>query len=129
MDLGGSPALGRESVQAGEPGRSSANAAAGEVGGTDGGKQQRRQIYAPGHEENRAARYKIPLQDRESFGWIQALREIGSPPEGVCGVQVGDRGEDMFGVYDEAQRQRVAWLIRLSKDRRVQTPEGSDSVG
>jgi len=89
-------------------------------------RHHRRQIYPPGHEENRAARYKIPLQDRESFWWIQALREIGSPPEGVCWVHVGDRGEDIFGVYDEAQRQRVAWLIRLSKDRRVQTPEGSD---
>ena len=89
-------------------------------------RHHRRQIYPPGHEENRAARYKIPLQDRESFWWIQAIREIGSPPEGVCWVHVGDRGEDIFGVYDEAQQQGVAWLIRLSKDRRVQTPEGLD---
>jgi len=89
-------------------------------------RHHRRQIHPPGHEENRAARRKIPLQDRESFWWIQAIREIGSPPEDVCWVHVGDRGEDILGVYDEARRQGGDWLIRLSKDRRVQTPEGSD---
>lgn len=89
-------------------------------------RHHRRRIYPPGHEENRTARYKIPLQERESFWWIQAIGEIGSPPEGVCWIHVGDRGEDIFGVYDQARRQGVDWLIRLAKDRRVQTPEGSE---
>jgi hypothetical protein len=89
-------------------------------------RHHRRQSRPPGHNENRAGRRQIPLQERESFWWIQAIREIGSPPEGVCWVHVGDRGEDIFGVYDEARRQGVDWLIRFAKDRRIQMPEGTD---
>jgi hypothetical protein len=89
-------------------------------------RHQRRQVYPPGHEEHRAARYQIPLQERESFWWIQAIRQMGPPPEGVRWIPVGDRGADIFGVYDEARRPALDWLIRLSKDRRVQTPDGSE---
>jgi hypothetical protein len=43
-------------------------------------------------------------------------------------IHVGDRGEDIFGVYDEARRQRTDWLIRVSKDRRIQTSECNESL-
>jgi hypothetical protein len=89
-------------------------------------RHHRRRVYPPGHGEDRAGRRKIPLEERESFWWIQAIRDIGSPPEGVRWVHVGDRGEDIFGVYDEARRHGTDWLIRLSKDRRIQTPHGAD---
>jgi hypothetical protein len=85
----------------------------------------RRKLYPPGHQQNRYGRRKIPLEERESFWWIRAIRQIGSPPYGGCWVHVGDRGEDIFGVYDEARRQNADWLIRLSKDRRIETPGGS----
>jgi hypothetical protein len=91
-------------------------------------RHHRRQSRPPGHSDDRTATRRVPVEERESFWWIQALREIGSPPEGVRWIHMGDRGEDIFGVYDEARRQGTDWLIRISKDRRIQTPEGRESL-
>lgn len=68
------------------------------------------------------------LSKRESFWWVQAIQSIGSPPAGVRWVHVGDRGEDIFGVYDEARRVGADWLIRAARDRRVDTPTGPDHL-
>ena len=64
------------------------------------------------------------MAERESYWWVAAIRTIGSPPPGVCWVHVGDRGEDIFGVYDECRRQNTDWLIRAAYDRKVETPTG-----
>lgn len=84
----------------------------------------RRQARPPGHSNDRTATRNVPLAERESHWWVEAIRAIGSPPAGVRWVHVGDRGEDLFGVYDEARRQGADWLIRAARDRRVQTPTG-----
>jgi len=89
-------------------------------------RHHRRRSRPLGHSDDRTATRHVPLDERESYWWVEAIRAIGPPPLDVRWVHVGDRGEDIFGVYDEARRQGVDWLIRLSKDRRVQTPEGSD---
>jgi hypothetical protein len=68
------------------------------------------------------------LEERESYWWIEAIRSIGRPPEGVRWVHVGDRGEDIFGVYDECRRQGADWLIRISQDRQVETPQGAERL-
>ncbi|MFH1109142.1 MAG: IS4 family transposase, partial [Planctomycetota bacterium] len=91
-------------------------------------KHHRRSARPPGHKENRAARRRVPLEERESYWWVEAIHDIGSPPSGVRWVHVGDRGEDIFGVYDEVRRQGADWLIRMAGNRRVQTPEGMDSL-
>lgn len=72
----------------------------------------------------RTEKRRTPLAARESHWWVEAIRRIGAPPEGVRWVHVGDRGEDIYGVYDEARRQGTDWLIRVARDRRVQTPSG-----
>jgi len=87
-------------------------------------RHHRRQSRPPGHSNDRTATRKVPLVERESHWWIEAIRAIGSPPAGVGWVHVGDRGEDIFGVYDEARRQGTDWLIRAARDRRVETPTG-----
>ena len=87
-----------------------------------------RQARPAGHSNNRTATRHVPIEERESHGWIQAIREIGSAPAGVRWVHVGDRGEDIFGVYDETRRHGVDWLIRIAKDRRIQTPQGPDGL-
>ena len=81
-----------------------------------------------GKDHNRMAKRSVPLKERESYWWIEAIRTIGSPPSGVRWVHVGDRGEDLFGVYDECQRQGCDWLVRAARDRKVMTPEGSDHL-
>jgi hypothetical protein len=77
-----------------------------------------------GWHDRRGKRRAVPPPQRESHWWIESITSIGQPPPGVRWVHVGDRGEDIFGVYDEARRQGADWLIRVSQDRRVITPEG-----
>jgi hypothetical protein len=87
-------------------------------------RHHRRQSRPPGHSNDRTATRKVPLAERESHWWVEAIRAIGAPPAGIRWVHVGDRGEDIFGVYDEARRQGTDWLIRAAHDRRVQTATG-----
>lgn len=77
-----------------------------------------------GSHADRAGRRALPVEERESYWWIAAIRAIGAPPPGVQWVHVGDRGEDLFGVYHEARRHGADWLIRVCQDRHVLTSEG-----
>lgn len=81
-----------------------------------------------GSHADRAGRRAVPLEERESYWWIEAIRAIGPCPRGTRWVHVGDRGEDVFGVYDECRRQGADWLIRISQDRRVETPAGQERL-
>lgn len=86
---------------------------------------QKHHCWTPRSDDHdRKAMRAVPLEERASHWWIEAIRTIGSPPLGVRWVQVGDRGEDIFGVYDEARRVSCDWLIRASKDRCVLAPGG-----
>jgi hypothetical protein len=78
----------------------------------------------PGSHEDRAGRRAVPLEERESYWWIRAIRTIGAPPEGVRWVHTGDRGEDFFGAYAEARAQHADWLIRCVQNRLIQENEG-----
>jgi hypothetical protein len=89
-------------------------------------RHHRRKVRPAGH--TRSRQRGVPLKQRESYWWIEAIQAIGSPPPGVRWVHVGDRGEDFFGVYDEARRWGTDWLIRIAKDRRVETPAGPDQL-
>jgi len=92
-------------------------------------QQHHRRAERPkGSHANRTGRRAVPLEQRESYWWIAAIRAIGMPPPGVRWVHVGDRGEDLFGVYDEARRQGTDWLIRVCQDRRILTPDGQDRL-
>lgn len=89
-------------------------------------KHPRRAVRGKDHD--RTAKRAVPLAERESYWWIEAIRAIGWPPSGVRWVHVGDRGEDLFGVYDECRRQGCDWLVRAARDRKVMTPEGPDHL-
>jgi hypothetical protein len=91
-------------------------------------RHHRRTDRPKGSHANRSGRRAVPLEERESYWWIAAIRSIGKPPSGVQWVHVGDRGEDLFGVYDEARRQGTDWLIRVCQDRRILTPAGEDRL-
>lgn len=77
-----------------------------------------------GSRHDRNAKRKVPLEQRESYWWIAAIRAVGTPPAGSCWVHVGDRAEDLFGVYQACANQGVDWLIRAGSNRNVQTPAG-----
>ena len=88
-------------------------------------KHYRRPPQPKGMRADRARRRKVPLEERESHWWVEAIASIGRPPAGVRWVHVGDRGEDLFVAYHEARRQNSDWLIRVAQDRRVLAPTGS----
>lgn len=79
-----------------------------------------------GHD--RRAKHAVPLGERASHWWIEAIRSVGRPPEGARWVHVGDRAEDIFGVYQAARESGTDWLIRAMADRRVDTPIGSERL-
>jgi len=79
-------------------------------------------------DHNRQAKHAVPVEERASYWWIQAIRSVGRPPGGVRWVHVGDRAEDVFGVYEAACEVNADWLIRAMADRRVETPAGPDSL-
>jgi hypothetical protein len=91
-------------------------------------RHYRRTPRAKGSHADRDGRRRVPLEERESHWWIEAISAIGSPPPGVRWVHVGDRGEDLFGAYHEARKQHTDWLIRVSQDRRVLTPQGETKL-
>lgn len=90
-------------------------------------KHHRRIPRPKGWEQRRNWARNLPLTERESHWWIEAITSVGAPPEGVRWVHVGDRGEDIFGVYAEARKQGCEWLIRICQDRCIITPDGAES--
>lgn len=91
-------------------------------------RHHRRTDRPKGSHEDRYGRRAVPLEERESYWWITAIRAIGKPPPQVQWVHVGDRGEDLFGVYEEARRQGTDWLIRVCQDRRILTAAGEERL-
>lgn len=81
-----------------------------------------------GRKHDRASKRRVPLKKRESYWWIQAIEAISTPPSGVRWVHVGDRAEDVFGVYDECRKQGSDWLVRVARNRKVLTPAGPDHL-
>jgi hypothetical protein len=77
---------------------------------------------------DRRAKHAVPLEERASHWWIETIRTIGRPAAGVRWVHVGDRAEDLFGVYQAACEAGADWLIRSMADRRVATPSGPDRL-
>ena len=66
----------------------------------------------------------VPLEERASHWWIEAIKSVGRPPPQVRWVHVGDRAEDVFGVYQAAQAAGADWLIRAMADRLIESPTG-----
>jgi hypothetical protein len=68
-------------------------------------------------------RQKIPIEQKESYRWVQGLRQAQHAAEqlpGVHCVYVADSEGDIYEVFAEAQRpSRVDILVRASQDRAV----------
>lgn len=74
--------------------------------------------------KDRASRASRPIEEKESFRWLEGYRRI-------CGLQkevgestqlvyVADRESDLFELFDEGRRQGVAWLIRSNQRRKLE---------
>ncbi len=76
--------------------------------------------------ETRAERLK---RERESQVWERSVTQIGSPPEGVEWIHVGDRGSDIFTFFEACLAQRTHFVVRAAQDRRVQCEEEAEQIG
>jgi hypothetical protein len=60
------------------------------------------------------------LEDKESYRWVQTLGESTSAvPEEVPVVTICDREGDMYELFDEADRDGQAFLIRIVQNRKT----------
>lgn len=69
--------------------------------------------------EKREKRKTDPIEDKESFRWLEGLREARSVAEecqDVKCIYVADGEADIYELFAEP-RGRLEWLIRLSQDR------------
>lgn len=69
-------------------------------------------------------RRKQPIEEKESYKWLKALREIVSlTPEGVQMVSVCDREGDVYELFVEAERLETGLLVRAAQDRALEDSE------
>jgi Transposase DNA-binding/Transposase Tn5 dimerisation domain len=72
--------------------------------------------------KNRRHRLRRPLEEKESFRWLEGYRRI-------CDLQsvlpqtrlvfVADRESDLFELFEQGQTGEAAWLIRAVQDRKL----------
>jgi hypothetical protein len=78
----------------------------------------------------RKVRKAAPIEDKESFRWLEGLRQSRSfaqrCPNTTC-VCVADSEADIYEVFAEprGESQPVQWLIRLGQDRAVAASEAT----
>lgn len=75
-----------------------------------------------GRGKDRRYRLKKPLEEKESFRWLEGYRR-------VCALQsvlpqtrlvyVADRDSDLFELFEEGQTGAASWLIRGNRDRKL----------
>ena len=69
---------------------------------------------------SKAERQKRPIEEKESYKWITALRETARyTPADVEVVSVCDREADVYELFVEAERLEMGLLVRATQDRSV----------
>lgn len=58
-------------------------------------------------------------RERESQVWEHSVQAIGTPPEGVQWIHVGDRYSDMFAFLWLCRQQQCDFVVRAAQDRCV----------
>lgn len=58
-------------------------------------------------------------RERESQVWERSVQAIGTPPEGVQWIHVGDRYSDIFSFLSLCRQQQCDFVVRAAQDRCV----------
>jgi hypothetical protein len=56
---------------------------------------------------------------KESALWTETLQEIGSPPQPKQWISVGDRGNDIYSFFEEAEKMDWGFVVRAKHDRHI----------
>ena len=68
--------------------------------------------------EARVERKKLPLEKRESYVWIEAVKKIENIiPEDKTAIMIGDRGSDFYDLFDYKRKPNIELLIRAKTNR------------
>jgi hypothetical protein len=68
----------------------------------------------------RDQRKKLPIEEKESYLWIQSLRAAQSAlGDNTHGTFIGDRGADIFELFAEKRKSNMDLLIRSAHDRKT----------
>ena len=74
--------------------------------------------------KDRASRASRPIEEKESFRWLEGYRRISGLQKEVGEatrlVYVADRESDLFELFAEAESSGVAWLIRSNQPRKLE---------
>ncbi len=66
----------------------------------------------------RVDRKKLPLEQRESYVWIEAVKKMENTiPEDKIAIMIGDRGSDFYDLFDYKRRPNIELLIRAKTNR------------
>jgi hypothetical protein len=81
----------------------------------------------------RSERAATPIEDKESYRWVETLRQVheeaGCRP-GVRFVAIADSEADIYEVLAEAQAEprRADWIVRACQDRALQPTRGAEAA-
>ncbi len=74
--------------------------------------------------QNRQQRRQQPLEEKESYKWLQAMTQVMTVvPAETQVVHVGDSEADVYELFLHAQTLQTDLLIRAGQDRKVTTPQ------
>jgi hypothetical protein len=72
----------------------------------------------------RALRSKKPIEEKESYRWIEAFKAAQEAlPDKATGIFMGDRGADLYELFLEKRKSNMVLLIRALHDRQLSDSE------
>jgi hypothetical protein len=87
------------------------------------------EYFAKPQKEKRKRRKELPIEKKESFRWLEGLRQARQVAQELPKVQcvcVGDSESDIYHVFAEPRGEHaVHWLIRACQERVVEGPKDS----
>lgn len=90
------------------------------------------EYFSQPQKEKRKRRKALPIEAKESFRWLEGLRQVRELSQQLPQVQcvcVGDSEADIYHLFAEPRgEQSVHWLIRACQERRVENSGESEEV-
>jgi hypothetical protein len=85
------------------------------------------EYFSKPQKEKRKRRKELPIEKKESFRWLEGLRQARQVAQELPTVQcvcVGDSESDIYHVFAEPRGEHaVDWLIRACQERVVKEPD------
>ena len=90
------------------------------------------EYFSKPQNEKRRRRKALPIEEKESFRWLEGLRQAREVAQKLPQVQcvcVGDSEADIYHLFAEPRgEQPVDWLIRACQERNAENADGSHGV-